>query len=243
MGTLLAHLLVAYITLAAPWVGRFKYRQLQRQIAAQTEGARGRFYRLAVLQQIARIAVVLLICLLDGVQPVALGLTKPNSWQTTVASLGGLLLVVIVSTVWFRHRGDKQLRRLQKSIGALIPTSASERIWFSLIGFNAGISEELVFRGFLFYYLRTYTPIVDVAWMLVITSAVFAFCHLYQGMRGVFLTGLFGVCAGMLYLGSGSLLLPMAVHAMVDLRLVFILTPRRLQLLQQSKAAAAGATT
>ena len=238
MGTLLAHLLVAYIALVAPWLGRFRYLQLQNQLAAQIEGARERFYKLAVLQQYARIALVLLIWLLWRIPGAALGLTTPTSWETTATMLAIFLAAIIVSTIRFRYRGDKQLRRLQKSIGAIIPTTASERVWFAFIGFNAGISEELVFRGFLLYYLSTYVPNLGTTWTLVISSALFGFCHFYQGRRGILLTTFAGFAFGMLYLGSGSLLIPMILHALVDIRLVFILTPKRLQTLQEKTQAA-----
>ena len=239
MATALAHLLVAYIALVAPWLGRFRYRQLQNQLAAHIAGARERFYKLAVLQQLARIALVLLIWLLWRIPGAALGFTNPFSWQTTASLLTIFLLAGILSTVWFRYRGDKQLKRLQKNIGAIIPTTAPERFWFALTGLNAGISEELVFRGFFLCYLGTYAPNLGTTWMLVISSAIFGFCHLYQGVRGVLLTALVGFGFGVLYLTSGSLLFPIVVHSLIDVRLVFILTPQRSQSLQEKTQVAA----
>ena len=134
------------------------------------------------------------------------------------------------------------MKRLQKSISAIIPTTSSERLWFAAIGFNAGISEELVFRGFLLYYLSTFAPNLGATWMLVISSAIFGFCHLYQGIRGVLITAFLGYGFAMLYLGSGTLLVPMIVHALVDIRLLFILTAKRLQSLQEKSQSAAAAT-
>jgi membrane protease YdiL (CAAX protease family) len=67
-------------------------------------------------------------------------------------------------------------------------------------------------------------------WALVlISSVIFGFAHLYQGWRGTVLTGVLGGAFGMLYTFTGSLLAPAAIHAAVDLRLLIIVTPERMR--------------
>ncbi len=45
----------------------------------------------------------------------------------------------------------------------------------------------------------------------------FGLGHLYQGAAGVVKTGVSGLLAGLLYLLTGSLWIPMLLHAAVDL--------------------------
>jgi membrane protease YdiL (CAAX protease family) len=227
----LAHLLLAYLVLIAPWLSRLKYRQLQQRLASGQLGSRIRFYQIAAVQQVSRILVVLAICFLGSISLRAIGLAPPLSWYDSGRAIAILFLALGASILLFRFRGDWQLRRLLKMVGALIPISTSERRWFALVGLGAGISEEIVFRGFLFFYLGTFTNFSSTQ-MIVASSLLFGFCHLYQGWFGVLGTTLAGVCLAYLYVGTGSLLVPIVVHAALDLRLLLILTPKRLQSLQ-----------
>ena len=62
--------------------------------------------------------------------------------------------------------------------------------------------------------------------MLVVIAAVaFGLAHAYQGRAGVVLTGVLGGVMAALYVGTGSLLLPVLLHAAIDLR--FLLVPTR----------------
>ena len=234
MASLLAHVLVAYIVLIAPWLSRFKYRQLQQKLAAGNLTARIRFYRIGALQQTIRIVLVLSICLLGSIPLPTLGLAAPASWHDSGQTLSILFVAIAISVVLFRYRGDWQLRRLIKMVGALIPTSSLERRWFAAIALGAGISEEIVFRGFLLFYLDSYTRLSSIE-MIVVSSLIFGFCHLYQGWLGVLVTTFAGLCFAFLYVSSGSLFVPIVVHAAIDLRILLILTPARLASLQQTK--------
>jgi membrane protease YdiL (CAAX protease family) len=194
-------------------------------------GARIRFYQIACIQQLARILIVLALCLLGSIPPRAMGLAGPISWYDTGRVLTILAVVLAASIVLFHFVGDWQLRRLLKMVGALVPVSAAERRWFALVSLGAGVSEEIVFRGFLFFYLATFTNFSSTQ-IIVASSLLFGFCHIYQGWFGVLGTSLAGFCLAFLYAGTGSLLVPIVVHAALDLRLLLILTPKRIEKLQ-----------
>jgi len=194
-------------------------------------GARIRFYQIACIQQLARILIVLALCLLGSIPPRAMGLAGPISWYDTGRVLTILAVVLAASIVLFHFVGDWQLRRLLKMVGALVPVSAAERRWFALVGLGAGVSEEIVFRGFLFFYLARFTNFSSIQ-IIVASSLLFGFCHIYQGWFGVLGTSLAGFCLAFLYAGTGSLLVPIVVHAALDLRLLLILTPKRIEKLQ-----------
>jgi membrane protease YdiL (CAAX protease family) len=52
----------------------------------------------------------------------------------------------------------------------------------------------------------------------VVSSAVFGLAHAGQGVRGVLATAMVGLLLGGLFLASGSLLLPILLHTLIDLR-------------------------
>jgi membrane protease YdiL (CAAX protease family) len=68
--------------------------------------------------------------------------------------------------------------------------------------------EELFFRGFLFTYLKNYT---STALALVLSAGVFAFAHANLG--SVVQLWVLGLVLGLAYEHTGSLLLPIGIHA------------------------------
>jgi membrane protease YdiL (CAAX protease family) len=68
--------------------------------------------------------------------------------------------------------------------------------------------EELFFRGFLFSFLKNYTT---TAFALVLSAGVFAFAHANLG--SVLQLWVLGLALGLAYEHTGSLLLPIGIHA------------------------------
>lgn len=232
MTFIVAHILVAYMVLVMPWIGQYKYHRLQRQVAEGIPNARLRFYRLTLLQQLLLITLVVLFALSARLPLSALGIAAPYSWSATRGLLIAFTLAILASIVLFRCTGDRFLVRLLKMAGALLPGTPVERCHFAAISLGAGITEELLFRGFLIWYLGFYFSRLTSLELIVISSVLFGVCHLYQGVLGVIGTGVIGAVFASLYLTTGSLLLPATVHALVDLRMLAILTPGRLRRLQ-----------
>ncbi|MEJ7704018.1 MAG: CPBP family intramembrane glutamic endopeptidase [Geodermatophilaceae bacterium] len=50
----------------------------------------------------------------------------------------------------------------------------------------------------------------------------FGLAHLYQGRGGVVTTSVLGALLTFLYVGTGTLLVPMLVHAAIDLRILWV---------------------
>ena len=113
------------------------------------------------------------------------------------------------------------LRRQARGFLALLPRTRQERLTFAVLAVTAGICEEIVFRGFGFAVRAV--PVARSDRRLAHRHHV---CrvrrspHLYQGPRGVVLTGLAGAAFASMTVTTGSLLPAIAVHAMVDLRIL-----------------------
>jgi membrane protease YdiL (CAAX protease family) len=227
----IAHLLVAYTVLVMPWIGRYKYRKLQRDVAAGLTDARPRFYRLTVVQQWALVLLIVLFARAASLPWRALGLVAPVSWSVTRDLLVTFTFAIIVSVILFRVTGDRFLRRLLKMAGALIPENTGERLWFAALSLGAGVTEELLFRGFLFWYLGFFFPQLSLVQLIVVSSLMFGFCHIYQGWVGIVGTGVLGAILMWMYVSTESLVLPMAIHALIDLRILAIFTPGRMRAL------------
>ena len=87
-----------------------------------------------------------------------------------------------------------------------------------MVAVSAGIGEELVFRGF---GLRLFNHLgVTGALLLFLTSLVFGLAHIYQGIAGILATAVMGFVLSMAYIISGTLLLPIVIHVLIDLNLL-----------------------
>jgi membrane protease YdiL (CAAX protease family) len=234
--TIFAHAIFACVVGVLPWRGVLRYRRLKREVAAGDLDAKVRFYRATVVFQSCVIAIVLCFWLVAGVPAAWLGLTLPNRWGVTLGMSAIVVLALATSVRAFRTGGDRQLRQLVKVAGAMLPLSTRERWWFVALSFGAGISEEMLARGFVIFYLWQYLPGQDVTWMAWGSGLVFGVGHLYQGWRHVIVYTVLGACLAWFYLITGSLVGPMIVHAAIDLRIAVIMTTARFQALTAESA-------
>jgi membrane protease YdiL (CAAX protease family) len=217
--TLLDHLLVFVLVVALPWEGRYSIRRLAEACRRGDLKARSR-----TLFQVIAIEWALTLALLAGWQSAGrawpdLGLTVVSGWRAVV---GALVVLAALGLVWLQRRSVMKLspercERLKAKLGdtvLLLPTNAAERRLFAATAMTAGVCEELLCRGFLLWYLGHWMG----PWVAVVVGAIpFGVAHLYQGRKGVVKTGVMGLLLGVLFVGTGSLLWPMIVHAAIDL--------------------------
>jgi CAAX protease family protein len=167
------------------------------------------------------VGLIVAIGALAGRTATSIGLQLPHDPWFTTQLVGQIALLLVITTLFMRHpKFLDPLRRQARGFLALLPRTREERLTFAVLAVTAGICEEVVFRGFGFAYVRFVWPGVTDGWLIVITSVVFGLAHLYQGPRGVVLTGLAGAVFASMTVTTGSLLPAIAVHAMVDLRIL-----------------------
>jgi membrane protease YdiL (CAAX protease family) len=95
-----------------------------------------------------------------------------------------------------------------------LPRTPVELRRFTSLSVTAGICEELLCRGWFLALLAPWLPPVVT---LIVTSVFFGLGHWYQGKTGMVKTGVTGLIMGTVYLLTGSLLVPMVLHAVVDI--------------------------
>jgi len=228
VAAILGHALVLY-AVSAPWLARLRRARVPAEAPPDIHVARMRLYQRVVMQQAVIVGTIAVIAILGRLPPPKLGLTLPRSWWLSgalAAVIGGAL---VGSAIRLRRRAAADREQFQHRGAAVLPESAAERRWFAAAGLGGAISEELLFRGFLFYYFSVYLPAATDPVKVILSSLVFAAGHLYQGWRGTAMSFAVSVALAVLYALSGSLLLPVLVHVAGNLRGVLILRrPRSL---------------
>lgn len=101
-------------------------------------------------------------------------------------------------------------------IRALLPRNRGELPYGAGLAVTAGIVEELLFRLALPALLFGVTGDAVVAFLGA--TVVFGLLHIYQGVQGIVFSVLLGLVFLGLYVLSGSILVPIVLHAVIDLR-------------------------
>ena len=108
---------------------------------------------------------------------------------------------------------------------ALVPTTARERLLWVAVAVSAGICEEIVFRGWLLSTLHGSLRFEGAA-LILAAAVLFGLAHSYQGITGMVLTALAGLLFCGLYVATGSLVWPILLHIVVDVRFAVLPAPR-----------------
>ena len=217
---LLDHLFVLLVlVLAFPIGGWWAYRRFLARLERDGERALVREYRITLVWLIGLGAGTLAIWLAGGRDLAALGLAAPHEGPATQLIFGlaggasiGLILRPVAAAISSKIAAG--LRRQMGKLEAFLPKTGEQLAWGLIVSIFAGLCEEIAYRGYLIPYCRFWLS----EWpALVVAALLFGIAHLYQGAAGVLLTALLGLGFGFIYVETGSLALPMALHALVDI--------------------------
>ncbi|HEV7204046.1 MAG TPA: CPBP family intramembrane glutamic endopeptidase [Jatrophihabitans sp.] len=221
--------LVVFHLVVSPPRQRARYRRLVQQRAVDPT-ALSRFYRAALTRQAIGTALVLIAVLATtGIEWRDVGLVWPHGSQVGQAwgSVAYLCALVAASGLVLRRRAlSGRTVPGQRLFAALVPATPGERRLGAAVAFGAGIAEEFVFRGLFIaagVSLLGLEPLVSAT----VVSVLFGLAHFYQGWLGMLGTGFAGVLLSLLYLMSGSLLVPIIVHVVIDLRALVLVPAQR----------------
>ncbi|MGY1887480.1 CPBP family intramembrane glutamic endopeptidase [Blastococcus sp. SYSU DS0753] len=238
-----AVVVAVYLVAGEPVVGHVLHRRFEGRLRTDA-GARRSFYRRLLVLEWGLAAVAAVVWLAaPGVDAAAVGLVWPREWPgpVTAAVVVLVLLFVVASTRQLRAGALLEAARPARRAGhsppahgrhaeppgqstlALLPRTGGERRLFTLVGVTAGVCEEWLYRGFFLAVVAAVTGGLPTWLLVVVAAAAFGLAHAYQGRAGIVLTGVLGGIMAAFYLDTGSLLLPVLLHALIDLR--FLLVP------------------
>lgn len=168
-------------------------------------------------------ALVLLLAIdwrMAGRDPSILGLAVHFDLRFTVGCLITTAVMALFSREYVRIRklSDERMRKIidkHARVFGYTPSSIRQLLYFVGLSVTAGVTEELLYRGFLIWSLTAYMNLVLAA---VLSSIFFGLGHSYQGVAGIVKTGGVGLVMASLYVGSGTILLPIILHAFVDIQ-------------------------
>jgi uncharacterized protein len=232
--------IVGYLVLVIPVVEWLAYLKYTKQIAKKKFLKRS-FYN-SVFVELWTPVIGILILVLTGVlslQDIGLSalLWNPfgiNNWLFIGAIILVAIPVMMILLSTYNYIGIKKspafreayIAAVKKKTGseeqgpnivhAILPTSKREKIQWTLVSFTAGITEEILFRGFLVFCFHYAFPAIPIPFLLLIQAIPFSLMHLYQGPKGVLVTFGMGLILGLSVMVFGSIVPGMVVHILLD---------------------------
>lgn len=223
-----------------------QYRELKRALANGDTHARSRVYQQAIVFEWVSALLALIALGFDRTKLNPKLLALEDSWLIQRVSgisgtfnrgaLAGMFLgvtlgaaVMVIARLRSNRRGatvhlaplEHWWSKLLPDFSALVPVTNPERLLWVAVAISAGICEEIVFRGWLLSTLHSSlgvqgTPLIAAA------AAIFGLAHAYQGITGVILTAFAGALLCGLYVATGSLLVPILLHVLIDVRFAIL---------------------
>lgn len=217
--TLLDHAFVFIIAIVYPIAGFIGFRRLLKRVAAGEPVKRLELYRNTLISHWTLFVIFVAIWAVSRRAWSEVGFDfDPNLW-TGIASLLAVLGVVLLANQIRRIRSatqdeiDSISRRFGK-LSIIIPHNGSELARFYALAITAGIVEEVLWRGFIIWYLNQFMPL----WAAALISTIgFALAHAYQGLANLPQIAAVSAALVAIYLLSGSIWLPIFLHAAVDI--------------------------
>jgi uncharacterized protein len=199
-----------------PWRGRLRLRELMAKPLV-TGSERVSLYISTIVFQWGAVGVAGWRAWAHQYTIAELGLVTRN--DLLLASLAILGSATLATLQWLNLRRmgrlpEKARGRLQTLAERILPQSTMERIPFFALAITAGVCEEFLYRGFAMAALgRAGLPLWGV---VMLSSLLFGFAHLYQGRSGLLGTMILGLLFGSARVHLDSVIPVMVWHAAVD---------------------------
>ena len=111
---------------------------------------------------------------------------------------------------------EQQSKEIPDEYRFILPTTKREKGLWRLLAVTAGVTEEFIYRGYLFFALFLLFPGIHPIIVIAISSIIFSVGHLYQG-REVWKPAAAGLFLSIVYFFIGSIYLVIVLHIIQDL--------------------------
>ena len=215
------YLLLLGLIVALPIEGEISMRRDKPALIAGLPGAREKLYRSTIWMLLFTCGAVLLVWVLShrGWTPlgfqIEVGMRALAGWS--LAALAAGVVILQYYQVRTSQAAAAKVNAELEGMGDVlhyIPATRGEYRLFALTGLTAGITEEIIFRGYLIWAFGHFAPLWAAA---LLSLALFIFLHRYQGLRGMAQVAVIGGILTAVYLLSGSLWPAILLHIIVDI--------------------------
>jgi membrane protease YdiL (CAAX protease family) len=149
-----------------------------------------------------------------------LGFSAPvnfQSWWWLVVIFIFIYIADAAVTLSSKNEINKAIEQWKKRT-PFLPTKKSELPEYFLLCLSAGVFEEIIYRGYLVTYCQYL--FAGLVWQqeisIILPAFIFSVAHFYQGAKAVLKIFILAIFFGYIFVFSGSLLVVMLLHFLVD---------------------------
>ncbi|WKN43342.1 CPBP family intramembrane glutamic endopeptidase [Tunicatimonas pelagia] len=139
--------------------------------------------------------------------------------RVSIINIG--VAILISAFAYFQYRTTKitldnvnAVKGKLKGIYHYLPTTFQELKWFTLVAVSAGICEEVIFRMFLFEFLRENSSLVIA---FIATNIIFAITHIGSGRTNLISSFILGLLFSAIYYFTKNIWLVVVLHIAIDI--------------------------
>ena len=223
----------AVLAIWAVLIGVDVYRRIKGRKRRMTSPFREWFQTISILWALAAIAVWAWIASGRSYEALGLGAGDGEGWKLglawglTIAFMGQQIVQLL--SVRNNEETRRQVREIVFGSGdydQIMPRRRQDVWGYQLLAVTAGITEEIVFRGFLIGVFALFMPVWPAAGLALV---IFVVAHAYQGWKGLLRILPISVVLTVIFVLSGSLwpgiLLHIAVDVLSGLMVWYLLPP------------------
>ncbi len=225
-------IIIIYALVYEPVIGYFDYKKFKTRVK-EHQNARINYYINTIASLWAPTLFILFIVFFTELTLKQIGIAAP-AIQTEpfgpfaaylAIGIGALYLLAILYTIIGCHVNGTFKEKLSQAIkkeqakndfSIILPTTKKEAKLWNAVSLTAGITEEIIYRGFLIFALSYLFPSLSIWIIILIASLLFGLAHTYQGTAGVIRTTIAGIFFSILYVSLGSILPLIVLHFFID---------------------------
>ena len=220
-------ILIISLSIIYPISGYIQQKKLKKSIS---DGGYNKikWYRETIIWSWIPVLIIVLLFPLSnmtlkniGVKWIYIGASSLNNWIKYL--LIGLyflyLLYNIYSIIILKYNKKSRsitAATIPNDFRLFFPITSKEKSIWDFVAISAGITEEIIYRGYLFYALGIIFPHISIILILLITTIIFGIGHIYQGKEAIKST-LIGFILGIFYIVFNSIIPLIIIHIAQDL--------------------------
>ena len=222
-------ILIVILTIFYPISGHYEIKKLKKSIADGDNNKKIKFYHETIFWSWIPVILILLLLLISGISVDSIGIkwihidtSSLSKWVVypVIGFYFFYLLYYIYLIIIFKSNKDSRAKAAKRipNFRWIFPITSKEKSAWSLLSISAGITEEIVYRGYLFYALAIVFPNLSLIHILFITVLIFGIGHIYLGMEVIKAT-ILGLIFGIFYIVFDSVIPVIIIHIVQDLAL------------------------
>lgn len=200
-----------------PFYIAFTYKQ-EKALLLSNPNRKIDYYCVTIAHLWLPTVLLLLLVFGQAISLEAIGIDWQWNWRTQLAvgafTLIGAYIYISLKQLQSTPALKDEVIGKTEDLAWILPTTKQEHNYFVWgVSVSAGICEELLFRGYLIPLISAQLPLYMAVFL---SSVMFGLFHLYQGWQGVIKTSVLGGVFALIYIATGSIIIPILFHILVD---------------------------